>query len=286
MSSGVREAFVAGEPLVGRGVVDAGPQAGAGFVGDAAAGRVVVEIDRPGRAVRLRLLLGWRSVVGGGRGLGGAVLEAFHAATVTRLAALASAAPPAPTATGATGAGPVGAGGGALDAVTVSRAWEDLREFRRRLTEMHAASRELTENGLPVTVTVQGGQIVRIEPDGPWAASASDDRIQSGVGHALTAALGDIVESQGRALEGCPYLLAVLQRAGAALPFTLPAMDPPGPAPPPPPAPGPPGAARPAWAPPPGWRAAVDDPARSPAAPPAPAVPAPRARVPTTNPDW
>jgi hypothetical protein len=135
-----------------------------------------------------------------------------------------------------------------------------------------------------VTVTVQGGQIVRIEPDGPWAGSASDDQIESRIGHALTAALSDIVESQGRALEGCPYLLAVLHQAGAALPFPLPAMDPPGPAPTPPPAPAPSDPARPAWTPPPGWRAAVNDSGRSPAGP--PAVPAPRAHVPTTNPDW
>lgn len=286
MSSGVREGFVAGEPLGGRSVVDVGQQAGAGFVGDAAAGRVVVEIDQPGRAVRMGLLPGWRSVVGG-RGLGGAVLEAFHAATLTRLAVLASAAPPAPstlpTSPGATGARPAGAGGGALDAATVGRAWEDLREFRRRLTEMHAASRELTGGGLPVTVTVQGGQIVQIEPEESWAASASDSQIQSGVGRALSAALGDLVESPGRALEGCPYLLAVLHRAGAALPFTLPAMDPPGQAPPTP-APGPADAARPAWTPPPAWRAAMDAPGRSPAGP--PVAPAPRAPVPTTNPDW
>lgn len=195
------------------------------FVGSDASGCVQVQLDPDVARPRVALDAGWRSTVQP-EGLGSAVLQAFGAATTERLMAFASADPRATEAGptnprpggGATGALPTGTSGVEL----VHRAQNDLAEFRTRLAALSAATRTVSSSDQRVTVTVRGGSIVAVDSGRAWRETVGDQDLERHLDEALRAALSLIATTPQQALDGCPYLLALLATNPAALPFRLP----------------------------------------------------------------
>jgi hypothetical protein len=183
--------------------------------GEDGSGRVRVELDGAARDATVVLADGWRSAVPLA-GLAGAVLQAFSAATTARLAAWA-AAPAAPSDQGP----PPSPQASRLATDSLSRAWRDLREFRLRLTTLHAATETVSSPGRRAVVTVAVGQPVSLDLDPEWLRTATTRDLERHIGQALRAALARIATLPERALEGCPDLRAFL--SGSPLfPLTAP----------------------------------------------------------------
>jgi hypothetical protein len=98
----------------------------------------------------------------------------------------------------------------------VRRAWSDLVEFRAGLAALGAATRTATSSGRRVTVTVRGGNVVAIELDRAWPDAVGDADLERHLTEGLRAALALIASTPQQALDGCPYLLALLTIAPAA----------------------------------------------------------------------
>lgn len=169
------------------------------YSGEDGTGRVHVELDGAARDVAVALDDGWRSAVVPD-GLAAAVLQAFSAAAAARLTAWATA--------------PFGESGRPRSrrpsTGPSSRAWRDLREFRRRLTALHDIADTAASPGRLVVATVRAGMLVGLELDPHWLRTAATTDVERHVGHALRAALALIAALPERALEGCPDLAAVL----------------------------------------------------------------------------
>lgn len=187
------------------------------YSGEDSSGRVRVEVDGAASDVAVVLADGWRAAVPRA-GLAGAVLQAFSAATTARLTAWATA-PTAPREQDR----PAWPQASWPTADSLSRAWRDLREFRLRLTSLHAATETVSSPGRQVVVTIAGGQPVGLELDPEWLRTATSQDLERHIGHALRAALARIATLPERALEGCPDLQALL--SGSPL-FQLTAPDP------------------------------------------------------------
>jgi hypothetical protein len=172
-------------------------------------GRVHVELDGPGRDVRVTLVAGWRNDPGTGR-LGQAVVAAHSEAVVARMTAWAlegQEAPPLPLAE-------VPA---AEQTATVGDAQRELAVFRRRLAELQA-----------VPVTVEGGPGVRVtvrdgRPATVWAEhrGRADPVLAEALAAGLRAALAAVADQPAHALVRCPALQAVLSTSRQPLPFAL-----------------------------------------------------------------
>lgn len=172
------------------------------YPGADGSGRVRVEIDAAAHDAAVVLEPGWRSAVGAA-GLGAAVLQAFSAATSARLTAWATAPvadiePPSP----ARAERPA--------AEAVSRAWHELRGFRRQLTTLHAATESVSSPGRKVIVTVAAGRLAAVEIDLAWQRIATTRELEHHIGHALRGALTLIATLPERALHGYPALRALL----------------------------------------------------------------------------
>jgi hypothetical protein len=169
------------------------------YAGADGSGRVRVELDGAARDAAVVLEPGWRSAVGTD-GLGAAVLEAVSAATSARLTAWVSA-PAArvqPSRTDRPGV------------ETMSRAWHELREFRQRLTTLHATTESVSSPRRRVVVTVAAGRLAGVEIDPAWQRAATTRDLQHHIEHALRAALALITTLPERALDGYPALRALL----------------------------------------------------------------------------
>jgi len=172
------------------------------------AGRVRVELDGPGRDVRVTLADGWRSVLRPEE-LGEAVVTAHSDAVVARMTAwaLESALPaPAPYEEP-----------GAEQLATVQEAHRELAVFRRRLAELRA---------VPVTVEVAGAVQVTVRDGCPSGARVTrsdieDVELASALSAGLRAALAVVAEQPATALARCPALRAVLGTSRLPLPFEL-----------------------------------------------------------------
>jgi hypothetical protein len=179
---------------------------GSGHEGADPSHTVHVRIDDAACDAQVSLDPGWRTRVGV-RGLGAAVAQAFGAAVAARLEAWAAAAPaPAPAAAplpSAARPGPEAA----------AQAWRDLREFQVRMAELHDAATEVADPGARVRVTVRGGQVVAVQPEPRWAATARDADLVMHSAQALRAALAAAAALPDRALVGCPELRARLAPA-------------------------------------------------------------------------
>lgn len=171
-------------------------------------GRVRVELDGPGRDVRVTLADGWRSALGPER-LGAAVVAAHVEAVVARMTAWAreSALPaPAPYAEPA-----------AEQLTTVRAAHRELAVFRRRLAELRA---------VPVTVEVADAVQVTVREGRPAGAritraDADDAELASALAAGLRAALAVVAEQPATALARCPALRTVLGTSRLPLPFDV-----------------------------------------------------------------
>jgi hypothetical protein len=175
------------------------------YAGADGSGRVRVEIDAAARDAVVVLEPGWRSAAGAA-GLGAAVLHAFAAATSARLtdwatAPVARVAPPSPS------------HGDRPTAETVSRAWRELREYRRQLTALHTATESVSSPGRRVVVTVAAGRLAGIQIDAVWQRTAIPPELERHIGHALRGALALIAGLPQRALDDYPALRALLSDA-------------------------------------------------------------------------
>jgi hypothetical protein len=174
---------------------------------------VIVEIDATAHDAQLVLLEGWRTQVGVHR-LGPAVVQAFTAATTARLAAWAATGPEwTASCCSSAGDGPQRERSLADEVQAPDRAWRDLREFRIRLAELRSTDITVTAGGGRVRATVRDGRLLAVELDRSWSSTASDADVAVQVGRALRAALFTVDEVPGRALDACPDLRALLDRA-------------------------------------------------------------------------
>jgi hypothetical protein len=182
--------------------------AGTWHAGHDASGCVRVELDGPGRDVRVSLADDWRRTLGSER-LGEAVVAAHGDAVVARMTAWAlESALPAPVPYDEPGAEQV---------VTVQDAHRELAVFRRRLAELRAA---------PVTVEAAGTVQVMVRDGRPSGAritrpDATDAELASALAAGLRAALAVVAEQPAAALARCPALRAVLGSSRLPLPFGL-----------------------------------------------------------------
>jgi hypothetical protein len=96
----------------------------------------------------------------------------------------------------------------------LGRAWQDLREFRLRLSELGAVTSTVHGPGRRVTAALRGAQIVGLDLDPTWRRTASDAELEQHIAHTLGAALRQAPGLSERALDGCPDLAAVLARSG------------------------------------------------------------------------
>lgn len=101
------------------------------------------------------------------------------------------------------------------DLLTLRRALRDLVEFRLQLTETAAAPVTMCSPGRGTRATAVGGQLVAVELDPAMQATATDEQLEHDIGHATSAALASCRSAPLQALEGCPDLRTVLERAGA-----------------------------------------------------------------------
>jgi hypothetical protein len=163
-----------------------------------ASGTVGLRLGRTDTDVRIRLERGWRAAVGPGR-LGAAVLQAHGRLELARFAGWSrepvSPAPVPPA---------------ALDAAQLGRAWQDMREFQLRLTELGATTWTVAGPGRLVSAVLRGSQVVDLDLDPQWQRIASDAELEHHIGHTLGVALGQAAALPERALNGCPDLAAVL----------------------------------------------------------------------------
>jgi DNA-binding protein YbaB len=192
------------------------------YPGEDGSGQVRVEVDGAAREVAVVLADGWRSTIGPD-GLAAAVLQAFSAATTARLTAWATApatagsSPPSPGEPEQPPVQPPRPQASRVTLDSLSRAWRDLREFRLRLTALHAATETVSSPGRLAVVTVAGGQLVSLDLDPDWLRTATSRDLERHIRLALRAALATIAALPERALEGCPDLQALL----SGIPFPL-----------------------------------------------------------------
>ena len=170
-------------------------------------GRVRVELDGPGRDVRVTLADDWRTVVGPHR-VGEAAVAAHGQAVVARMTAWAvDTALPEPLPYGEPGAEQL---------ATLRDAHRELAVFRRRLAEVRA---------VPVTVEVSAVQITVRDgrPSGAriTRAGSDDAELAAALAAGLRAALAVVAEQPAAALARCPALRAVLGSSRLPLPFGL-----------------------------------------------------------------
>lgn len=181
--------------------------AGTWHCGFDSSGGVQVELDGPGRDVRVVVGPGWRSVRTPDT-LGAAVVAAHTEASIARLTAWAT----------------DGIAGSDADPAmpqrrsTLDSARREMAVFRRRIAELRAA---------PVTVAApEGGIRVTVRDGWPVAlhlerSDLDDPQLEERLAAALRVALAAVADQPAQALAGCPDLLAVLGSSGTPLPFTL-----------------------------------------------------------------
>lgn len=171
-------------------------------------GRVHVELDGPGRDVRVTLVAGWQRDPGHAL-LGEAVVAAHSEAAVARMTAWALEGlqdPPLPVA-----AVPEAA------PTAVGDAQRELAVFRRRLAELQAVP--VTVAGGPgVRVTVRDGRPARVCAEHRGRA---DPVLAAALAAGLRAALAVVAGQPAQALARCPALRAVLSTSRQPLPFAL-----------------------------------------------------------------
>ncbi|OZM76981.1 hypothetical protein [Pseudonocardia sp. MH-G8] len=170
------------------------------YSGEDGSGHVRVEIDSAARHVVVALWGGWRGALAGNK-LAAAVLQAVFGATTARLTAWAAGpvaqVPP-----------PTRAGRAAVS--STSQAWQELREFRQRLSTLLAATGSVSSPGRKVVVTVADGGLVGVEIDPAWQRIATSRDLEHHVAHALRGAFALIAGLPERALDGYPALRALL----------------------------------------------------------------------------
>ena len=182
--------------------------AGTWHAGHDGSGRVRVELDGPGRDVRVALADDWRPALGPAR-LGEAVVAAHADAVVARMTAWAlESAVPAPVPYDEPAAEQL---------TTVRDAHRELAVFRRRLAELRA---------VPVTVEAAGAVQITVRDGRPSGAritraDADDAELASALAAGLRAALAVVAEQPSAALARCPALRAVLGSSRLPLPFGL-----------------------------------------------------------------
>ncbi len=172
-------------------------------------GRVHVELDGPGRDVRVTLVAGWRSEPGT-QWLGRAVVDAHSDAVVARMTAWALESqdlPPVPLTDVPAGE----------QAAALGDAQRELVVFRRRLAELQAVP-VTVEGGPGVRVMVRDGRPVTVWVDHP---GRPDPALAEGLAEGLRAALAVLAHQPAQALARCPALQAVLSTSRHPLPFAL-----------------------------------------------------------------
>ncbi|MGI5125577.1 hypothetical protein ACQEVB_02065 [Pseudonocardia sp. CA-107938] len=164
-------------------------------------GLVRVELDGPGRGVRVTLAEG----APGPEDVGAAVVAAYSDAVVVRMSAWAmESSLPAPVPYDEPAA---------EQFATLRDAHRELAVFRRRLAELRAVP--VTVETAGVAVTVRDGRPVDVRFTRVHADLA--DAIAAGLQAALTA----VAEQPAAALARCPALRAVLGTSRLPLPFAL-----------------------------------------------------------------
>jgi hypothetical protein len=171
-----------------------------------ASGLVRVELDPAGRAVDVHVHPSWPRRLGSS-GLEAALVQAFSAAGLARLATWAGAGP-------AVSRPAHRAREGAMTAESVLRASAELAEYRLQLRDRLAAETVSRGPAGRVVVVTRGGQVVRVELHRGWLATANPGAIGRHAAEAFRMAVDAVAALPDRALHGCPDLRALLGGEG------------------------------------------------------------------------